>query len=81
MYLETGDAFVYAKDPGTVVIWPKCGKRYAMTVCVREGMMWRVYMAELVTPVLNALGWQLNNWHRPRGNQDVLATAFIWRTD
>lgn len=78
---ETGDAWVYAKDVGTVVIWVKHQPKYTVTVDPPEGISWHEYTGKVVTPALAALGWRLNNWHRPSGNQSVYATAFIWRAE
>jgi len=76
----TGDAFVYAKDVGNIVIWVKHQPRFTVTVHPPEGISWQEYTDKVATQALAALGWHLNNWHRPRANIDVIATAFVWRT-
>lgn len=77
--LDTGDAFVYSKDPGKIVIWIRHEPKYTVVVHPEEGISWQEYIDKVATPALAAEGWHLNAWHRPRQNDQVIATAVVWR--
>jgi hypothetical protein len=77
---QTGDAFVFAGDPGHICIFIRHEKRYTITVYPDPGgSSWKDFTEKVCRPALLHEGWMLSNWHQPRGNQDVLATAFVWK--
>jgi hypothetical protein len=77
-----GDAFIYAKDMAHIVIFRKHQAAQTITVYPPDGgITWQEFTERICRPALLAEGWSLSNWHRPRGNQELYATAFIWKTD
>lgn len=40
---------------------------------------WGEFVVAKVTPAVHKLGYRHNGWHRPRNNDELLATTFAWR--
>jgi len=81
MNATVGDCFVYASDPGHLVIYISQKVHRTITVYPNPtGTSWTDFTEKICRPALLAEGWSLSNWHRPRGNQAVLCNAVVWRT-
>lgn len=46
----------------------------------KDGEGWATFVLTRVVPQVEQSGWQHHGqWHRPRDNDELLATTFAWR--
>lgn len=76
MHVEYADIWAY---PDRIEVWQQGVVTEVLPVEHPQDEGWAEFVTAKVVPAVRGRGWATNSWHRPRNNDELLATTFAWR--